>query len=217
MLYVSTFDDVIRTVDIATGDVTTLAGSGSSGAVDGPAATAEFHNPHGIVYRASEGAVYVADYGSNMVRRVASGTVSTVASLLDDPVGLALHPGNDDLLYFSDKSCIRKLTLSTQVVSDVAGVCSSSGYVDGPAIGTAEFARPSGIAFSETGELYIADSGNYVVRILSADGNTVTTVAGGLRALPAGAMPCFAHVLLLVLTCSYSGLRAQEHRALKAT
>ncbi|KAG1675992.1 hypothetical protein FOA52_014236 [Chlamydomonas sp. UWO 241] len=180
VLYVSSDDNVILAVDQATGVVTKLAGIGTPGNDNGPAVTtAKFRDPRGIVYRASEGAVYVADNGSKMIRRIASGTVSTVASGLDDPIGLALHPTDDNLLYFADKYCIRKLTLSTLVVSNVAGYCGfSMSYSDGSAIGAATFNRPSGITFSKTGELWIADTGNEVVRVLSASGTTVTTVAG---------------------------------------
>lgn len=89
-----------------------------------------------------------------------------------------LAPGDD--LYFSEtlNYCIRKVTLSTQTVTDAAGTCLSPGFTDGPAA-TAQFGTngPRGLAFQGS-DLYIVDQGNNVIRVLWAANNSVTTVAG---------------------------------------
>ena len=64
----------------ADGKVTTLAGSGVKGAVDGVSAKAQFNGPHNLVV-AKTGEIYVADTLNNLVRKIdsKSGMVSTIA------------------------------------------------------------------------------------------------------------------------------------------
>jgi hypothetical protein len=67
----------IRKIDTA-GNVTTLAGNGTSGYANGTGTAARFNRPTKIVYRASENVLYVADTGNNTIRRVTlSGVVTT--------------------------------------------------------------------------------------------------------------------------------------------
>lgn len=69
----------VSKVDIMTGAVTVLAGSGSAGSVDGTGASATFNQPRGIDVDA-DGVVYVADYGNNKIRKITpEGVVTTVA------------------------------------------------------------------------------------------------------------------------------------------
>ncbi|MCE9579340.1 MAG: gluconolaconase, partial [Deltaproteobacteria bacterium] len=68
----------IRSVDLATGAVTTLAGSGVPGTADGALATAQFDLPQGVAVDAA-GTIYVTDTGSYRVRRIRNGTVETIA------------------------------------------------------------------------------------------------------------------------------------------
>ena len=128
----------------------------------GPSTTAMFNGLKGIVFRASDGSVFVADNNNHRIRQILAGTVSTVAgtgaagyvngglgtSVLNFPYGLALH-SNDDDLYFSEtgNNCIRKLTISTASVSDGAGTCTLSGFTDG-AVSSSRFGStgPLGIA-----------------------------------------------------------------------
>lgn len=60
------------------GQVSTLVGTGNGGYKDGPLSSAELHAPNGLAYDAS-GALLFADSGSNRIRRIAGGVVSTVA------------------------------------------------------------------------------------------------------------------------------------------
>lgn len=72
-----------------TGDVTTLAGSGAMGTIDGPGATATFREPVGMAM-GSDGMVYMSDHSGQMIRRIAAdGTVSSVA-------GQSVFAGSDD-------------------------------------------------------------------------------------------------------------------------
>ena len=93
ILYVSdTFNHTIRKVVIATGDVTTLAGSGGTfGAVDDVGTAARFFYPKGLAYD-GKGALYVADSENGAIRRVdvATGAVTTWAGVLGEK---GLQPG----------------------------------------------------------------------------------------------------------------------------
>lgn len=69
----------IRRVVIATGDVTTLAGDGTSGSTDGVGTLASFNSPFGVATDGSN--LYVADTANNRIRRIAisTGAVTTLA------------------------------------------------------------------------------------------------------------------------------------------
>jgi hypothetical protein len=91
-LYVSDLTaSTVRKVVIATGVVTTLAGTfGATGTTDGVGAVARFNSPHGLAYDA--GAVYVCDFGNDRLRKLdlASATVSTLATGLSLADGVAV-------------------------------------------------------------------------------------------------------------------------------
>lgn len=168
--------------------VTTLAGDGIPGAVDGPAATSRFDDPFGVALD-SRGRIYVADAGnSNRIRSIApDGTVATLAGGKEgfaDGVGAAAafhtpsalafdHEGN---LYVADTGnhAIRKID-KNGTVTTLAGD-GSPGDSDG--IGrAARFNGPVGLAVDDAGIVYVADSYNDRIRRIGRDG-MVTTVAG---------------------------------------
>ena len=82
MLVVADFiDHNIRRVEVATGAVTTLAGSGKKGNADGVGDAAQFNEPHGLAVSPDGSALFVTDHGNNKIRRVevATGAVTTFA------------------------------------------------------------------------------------------------------------------------------------------
>src|SRR5678816_198593 len=160
--------------------VTTIAGDGSPLVLS---------DPFGVAV-AADGTIYVADAGeSNRIRKVSpDGNVSTLAggsegfadgagtaASFNTPSALALAP--DGNLYVADtgNNRIRKITPDGRV-STVAGN-GTAGYVDGPAA-QAQFNGPIGLAVSVSGDIYVADTYNDVIRMITTEGE-VTTIAGG--------------------------------------
>ena len=179
----------------AAGVVSTLAGTGAPGLVDGPGATAQFNLPTGIAVDAL-GTVYVADTYNNCIRTISpAGVVSTWAGAagkgLQDgsvaaakfwqPTGLALDQQGALYVADSNNQRIRKIT-AQGVVSTLAGSGPSQvqnageNFADGPA-GTALFYYPSGVAVDGQGTVYVADYQNNRIRKITAQG-VVSTVAG---------------------------------------
>jgi sugar lactone lactonase YvrE len=177
----------------AYGVVTTLAGSGMSGSVNGIATAASFSYPYGVVeLNATE--VYVADSLNYKIRKVtvADGTTTTHAGsgayartdgasascAFKYPYGVAASSAG--VVYVADKwsQAIRKV-LTTGWTTTLAGsLVGTSGNVD--AFGSdARFYYPHDVSVTDTGYVFVADSSNNALRIVSPGGNvtTVSTVA----------------------------------------
>jgi len=175
-LYVAdSCNNKIRKID-ASGNVTTLAGTGSLGAGNGPGGTASFDYPTGVAVD-GQGNVFVADQGNHSVRKVdPSGNVSTLSTQFSSPMAVAVDGAGN--VFVSDNGGHRILKIdSAGVLTTVAGT-GVAGFADGTGgdAGTAQFNGPVGIAYSG-GALYVADNNNNRVRKIDAAGN-VTTLAG---------------------------------------
>ncbi len=189
-VYVSDSEfNTIRKITPA-GVVTTLAGMpGITGHADGAGSAAQFDQPAGIGVDGS-GNVYVADSGNQTVRKVtSSGTVSTLAGLagvsgtadgngsaarFSGPDGVACDPAGN--VYVADTSnTIRRIT-PTGGVSAFAGVTGVVGSADGTGTG-ALFYQPAALALDQVGNLYVADTFNSVIRMVTPAGAS-TTLAG---------------------------------------
>ena len=161
------------------GTVTVLAGS-SAGFADGPGVSARFNAPSGLALDAG-GTLYVADTGNDAIRRVAAdGTVSTIAGPdagLNGPVGVAVGTGGR--LLVADTYNDRIVAIGPDgAVTPVAGT-GRRGFADGA---EAEFDTPCGLAADAAGNIYVADTGNGAVRVISPDGNVSTIAPGPLDA-----------------------------------
>ncbi len=195
-LYVAEVDNhTIRKIDIATGTVSTLAGTaGLSGSVNGVGAAARFYYPYGIT---SDGTnLYVAEMGNSTIRKIviATGVVTTFAGAAgvrggDDGTGTAARFWNPNgittdgtNLYVTEGShCIRKIVIATGVVTTLAGTKYIQGITDGTGT-SAKFASPDGIT-TDGSNLYVADMGNSTIRKVVIATGAVTTLAGsGVRA-----------------------------------
>jgi sugar lactone lactonase YvrE len=185
-IYVAdTYNDRIRKV-APDGNVSTVAGGGL-GYADGPATSALFDTPCGIVV-AADGTLVVADTGNHRLRKIANGQVTTLPYVFPDeanpadlrkPVGLALT--HDGFLYVTELDRARVVQIAPDGRARViAG--GTPGYLDG--MDNARFNQPTGVAIDRGGNLYVADSGNYLVRKLSLNTSAVEPAAAASEPFP---------------------------------
>jgi len=185
----------IRMVD-KSGIISTIAGNGTAGCTGdgGSAKLAEFNDPLNIVTDKS-GNIYVADAGSNEIRKInASGIISTIAgncsfagsytgdggpataALLSSPTTIVLDIyGN---LFIADQSgaCIRKID-TTGIIKTIAGTGVGGYSGDGGPAKSAQLDLTQGIGIDSAGNIYLADAGNNRIRKVNVSG-TITTIAG---------------------------------------
>ena len=183
-LYVADiYNHRIRKID-SQGNVTTYAGSGIEGFQDGPAKTAKFKEPHGLMFD-GQGNLYVTDYSNSRIRMIDSKgeNVTTVLApkhpedgfprlmgLTSSPLGEMFFICNEGVCKFHSPS--HKAGVSC--VTKLAG--SKEGLVNGP-LHSVQFHSPNGIAFDAKGNMYVSDSRNFLIRKLDTQGN-VSTFAG---------------------------------------
>ncbi len=180
-----------------TGIITTLAGNGTQGFAGdgGPALSANLNQPFSAIL--SGGNLYIADQVNNAVRVVKGGTISTFAGVeiagyggdngaatsaqLTQPTGLAVDSSGNIYISDTNNNLVRKVSTSG-IISTFAGTPGTQGYGgDGGGATGAFLFKPAGLAFDSAGNLYIADSGNNVIRKVAASTtstNTITTYAG---------------------------------------
>ncbi len=185
------------------GTISTVAGNGGAGfgGDGGRAIRATLNGPTGVAV-ASNGDVYIADTENNRVRKVdaATGLISTFAgpgavrpdgsigdngpardAWLRKPYGLWLDRGN---LYVSETfpgNRIRRIALSTAIITTVAGMNDDiSGFSgDGGPATAARLYEPESVAVDSAGNVFIADTFNQVVRRVDAATGVIDTYAGG--------------------------------------
>ena len=207
-LYVAdTTNDTIRKITptvvsgVTNWVVTTLAGSaGNQGSADGTGTAALFNWPRGVAVDSS-GNVYVADTGNGTIRKITpAGVVTTLAGSAGNtdvtdgtgtfaefnyPTCIAISGAGN--LYVTDDGCLVRQITPGAVVTTIAG--SPAGY-GGFADGTgraAQFKDLQGIASDSAGDLYIADTGNNLIRkitptVVNGVTNWVVTTLAGTRA-----------------------------------
>ena len=178
-------DQRVRRLDIATGVIATFAGNGEKArAGDGlPAAEASILGARAVCMDAS-GSVYIAEREGNGVRVVTpDGIMGTIAgasaelgysgdggpaleSTWAGPKGIRCDPRGNIIVTDTENHAIRRIDAVTRVVTTIAGG-QLGGHGDlGPAI-AAGMDRPHGCEIAPDGSIYIADSNNHRVRIVS--------------------------------------------------
>lgn len=171
------------------GVVTTLAGSGNGNGAfaDGTGSAAAFYLPSGIVV-GPDGTLVVVDYINSRIRKVTqAGVVTTfagttfgftdgtgTAASFRYPQGIAIDAAGTMYVADTTNNAIRKITQGG-VVTTLAG-SGSSGFANGTGA-AATFVQPGGVAVDTAGNVYVADSGNSVIRKVTQAG-VVTTFAG---------------------------------------
>ena len=172
---------------IQTPIVTTLAGTGDNGSVNGTGILASFNDPEGI---ATDGTnLYVTDNHSIRKIVISTGVVTTLAGSGDNgsqdgtgtsasffsPKGITCD-GTNLYVVDSGNNNIRKIVIDNGTVTTIAGT-GSTGSSDNSIGTSASFNNPCGITCDGT-NLYVTDKGNHKIRRVVIDNGTVTTIAG---------------------------------------
>jgi DNA-binding beta-propeller fold protein YncE len=159
--------------------VSNLAGQLSPGNTEGTGAGAQFRGPFGVAFDSTNNLIYVADQGNNSIRKIAAGgLVSTFASGLGGPSGVAVDTAGNVYVADTNNHVIRKYT-SAGTASTVWGQVGVFGNTD-TAGGTPSFSGPHGVVVDGAGtNLYVADSGNGSIRKIVIGTGVVTTFATG--------------------------------------
>ena len=186
-----------RVRSVVGGTIDTIAGNGhlSRSGDGGPATQAQLQNPSGVVAD-SAGNLYVSDWSSDRVMKVAAGTniisvyagggasvpgdggLATNAAI--EPFSLAVDADNNLFIAEKFNQRIRRVDAATKIITTYAGTgATGSSGDDGPAA-SATMDGPGGLSFDTAGNLYFADMRNHTVRRVAATGtHTITRVAGG--------------------------------------
>lgn len=179
---------------VTSGTITTVAGTGAAGfSGDGGAATSATLNLPTAIAVDAGGNLYIADTNNHRIRKITGTTMTTVAgdgeqlylndgvaatqTGLDSPSGIAVDAAGN--LYIGDtrNQRVRKVTLSSGLISTVAGNGTKSFAGDGGMASSASLATPRGVAVAADGSIYLADSDNHRIRNVNVSG-TISTAAG---------------------------------------
>ena len=179
------------------GIITTIAGNGTraSAGDGGPATSAELNQPSGTAVDTA-GNIYIAETGAHRIRRVdgVTGIITTVAgtgvggysgdggiataAMLNNPQ----NPNFDSAgnLYFADydNNRVRKITISTGIITTVAGNGAATTTGNGGPATAASLNGPVSVVFDVAGNLYISERNGNVVRRVAAATSIISTFAG---------------------------------------
>jgi len=175
-----TWNHTIRKITPA-GAVTTLAGlAGNFGAAEGTNSKARFNRPTGIAVDSATN-IFIADSLNHTIRKITpNGTVSTIVGLAGVwgssdgtnstarfylPEGISVATNGELFVTDTGNQTLRKISYvgTNWVVTTVAGLSGFAGSTNGTGA-NAEFYFPAAIGFDSAGYLYIADTGNNIVR-----------------------------------------------------
>ena len=190
-------NQTIRRLDLASGAVTTIAGSpGQVGSTDGISTAARFAFPFGIALTADDSVALITDSSNYTIRKLvlASGAVTTIAGsplqagsadgtgaaarfLFPYGIGLSAD-GSVAVVADNGNYTVRKVEVATGTVTTLAGQAGQPGSADG--VGAeARFSGPQGVGLSADGGMaVIADPINYTLRQIEVASGATVTIAG---------------------------------------
>ena len=201
-LYIAERDShVIRKVDMKTGVISTVDGTGQAGfsGDGGPGAKALLRQPHSIAFD-RHGDLLICDIGNQRIRRLhlSSGIIETYAGTgeaketpegaavsgtpLKGPRTLAAAPNGDLYLALREGNAIYRIDAKSETLHRVAGTGEQGYSGDGGAALNAKLAGPKGLAYAPGDILYIADTENHAIRSVNLRTGVISTVLGtGVR------------------------------------
>jgi uncharacterized protein (TIGR03437 family) len=172
--------------------ITTLAGNGSAGFNDGSDPTqVQFNNPNAIAID-SKGVLYIADTSNHRIRTITNGTTATIAgtgtagssgngaaatsATLNGPGGVAVDSSGNIYIGDTGNNVVRKISGGNINIFAGSGTAGYSG--DGGQATSAGLTGPTGIAVDAAGNVYIADTGDSLIRKVDKNG-IITSYIGG--------------------------------------
>lgn len=196
------------------GILSVFAGSGSNGSDDGKGTAASFSFPTGITSDAA-GNIYISDHGTFLIRKITpDGTVSTIAgsgetiekdglgrqASFNFPSGMVTDAAGNIYVADTDVGTVRKIT-SNGMVTTIVG---KRVIIDGDAK-NATFNRPTDLVTDATGNLFVADAGNNVIRQITTAGIVSTYAGTGLPGNADGALKTASFSCPLGIAIDVSG------------
>jgi trimeric autotransporter adhesin len=199
----------IRKLTVATGLISTVAGSGTANFAgdNSPAVFATLNRPQGSAVDAA-GNLYIADTDNYRIRKVtaSTGLITTIALgdigfpkvsaaakiVINRPpiIGLQIALDSAGNVYFARADRVLKVTVATGIITTVAGGEIPGFGGDGGLATNAKLSNPLAIAVDSLDNIYIADNFNSRVRKITAATGIITTVAGnGVSGYPFDGRP----------------------------
>jgi sugar lactone lactonase YvrE len=197
-LYVAERDNhVIRKIDMKTGVISTVAGTGERGfsGDGGPATQAHLNQPHSIAFD-RDGTLLICDIGNHRIRRLRldTGIIDTYAgngetsptpdgapvhgTPLRGPRTIALASNGDLYVALREGNAIYRIDAKTQTFHHLAGTGKQGHSGDGGAASDAELAGPKGLALGGNNSLYLADTESHTIRKIDLKSGVISTVLG---------------------------------------
>jgi sugar lactone lactonase YvrE len=185
-IYIAERDNhVIRKIDMKTGLISTVAGTGVAGfsGDGGPGTKAQLRQPHSIFFD-RDGTLLICDIGNQRVRRLHldTGVIETWLGggepALRGPRTLAMSPNGDLFLALREGNQILRIDAGTKNLHVIAGT-GEQGYTGdgGPAV-NAKLSGPKGLTWAAGDKLYIADTESHTIRVIDLKSGIISTVIG---------------------------------------
>ncbi len=193
---VDTGNQVIRRIDLATGLITTVAGTNRRGyqGDGGPASQATFNGPHSLQF-GPDGSLYVCDVGNHVIRRINThGVIETIAGTgrpgptpdgarfastpLHSPRSLDFDRQGDLWLVTREGNQVFRLSLPTGRIHHMAGSGEAGFAGNGGPAREAQLNGPKGIALDAEGNAWLADTESHSIRLVEAATGTLRLIAG---------------------------------------
>jgi streptogramin lyase len=198
LFIVDMVNHAVRRVDAKTQVITTFAGTGKPGysGDGGPAAQAQFKQPHSIQFDPSGEQLYIRDIGNNVIRRVEmkTGTISTFAGTgkpgatpdgapiagtpLKGPRSIDFDKKGNLWLVTREGNQVFRFDLKAGVIHHVAGTGKKGFTGNGGPAREATLSGPKGVAIDAEGNAWLADTESHSVRMIEAKTGNLVLVAG---------------------------------------